>query len=323
MYYCFVEEDLAGLCDEDPLMIQAKYAKRLGLYCCCCLSDETVSDQERQSMDLDSKCVFLRATCDSTMPAVNILLSHGAKLLENLDDIHIIENWDILPLAKRQLFSVRLEDVLRTSFSPEVRSFLSATPILFIKSRKKGFSAELPSKRLLELDFEIISLIKEHLTHPFQELMLSEKLEVKADSLGLKETRHFVFDGILANSSRPLHSVKHAIPRTLLDKAKTLVDVISAIEDFPKNYVIDVGEFMKNGDMFLDIIELNPITNALCYVNNSAFDDVVPEAFAFHRNTGMGAEYCYDAIENPSRYTQRLYSNARYTYKNDDHHSFL
>ena len=323
MLYCFVEEDLLGLCDDNPLLIQVNYAKRLGLFCSCSLTKETIHDEELRLIDLNCEHVFLRATCDTTTQAACIIEKSGAKLIETPDDIRMIENWDSLPLAKRRIFSVKFKDLLDETFSDSLEAFLSATPFIFAKTRKKGFCVEISSQRLLHFDSEISDFFNSHCTHKSDELMISEKLEVKADSLGLRETRHFVFNGTISNSSRTLHSVKHTVPQTLLDLTINYVEIISAHKAFPKNYVIDVGEFNKNGSTFLDIVELNPISSSLCYVNNSIFDIVVPEVAALKKSTGMGVEYCYDAMMNKTRYTQSRYSNANYTYSTDERYCFL
>ncbi len=62
MYYCFVEEDLVDLCDDDQLIVQAQYAKCLGLYCCCRLSEGIITDNEGRPFRLARKRVLLRAT---------------------------------------------------------------------------------------------------------------------------------------------------------------------------------------------------------------------------------------------------------------------
>ena len=322
MYYCFVEEDLIDLREYDQLIIQAKYAKRLGLYCCCRLWNGTILDQEGQPICLINKCVLLRATCNTMLHASNLLQSHGAKLFEKIDDICAIEHWERLNLARRRIFPIRTKDIFDFSFSPALRSFLLTNPRVFVKSRKKGFCVQLPSQKLLKGDSEIFAFFKEHYTHIFEELLISEALSVKSDSLGLKESRHFVFDGVIRNSSRTIHSVKHFVPPKLFEKAVLIVESISIQNEFPQNYVLDVGEFEKAGESFFDIIELNPITSSLCYVNNSVFDNVHSEALSFHMKTGMGAEYCYDAINYPERYTLRRYARACYSYINTEHYSF-
>ena len=321
MYYCFVEEDIMNLGDDDQLIIQAKYAKRLGKYCCCRLSEETIFDKEGLPIDLRSKRVLLRATCNTTVQAASLLEAHGAKLFESVNTIRAIEHWDHLSLSERQIFSIQSNNIIDNSFPLQIENFLSATPYVFIKSREKGFCVQLPSQKLLQGDARIIAFFKERSTSEI-ELMLSEVIGVKADSLGLKESRHFVFDGAIVNSSRPLHSIKHAVPRTLLEKATCLVKAISEHDSFPKNYVLDIGEFERRGESFFDIVELNPITNSFCYVNNSIFDITVPEALAFQTKMGMGAEYCYDAIEHPERYTQRRYTGACYEYTRTEQYIF-
>ena len=202
--------------------------------------------------------VLLRATCNTMMRAISILEDNGAELLETLNDIRAIEYWDNLSIANRQVLTVRFEDILNTLFSNQILVFLSKTPMVFAKSRKKGFCVQLPSCRLLQRDTEILAFFDERCTSIYDELMLSEALGIKTDSLGLRESRHFVFNGVIANSSRTLNSIKHTVPRTLFEKASSLVETITTQNGFPKNYVIDIGEFEKGNESFVDIIELNP-----------------------------------------------------------------
>lgn len=323
MYYCFVQEDLVNLGDEDSLVIQAKYAKRLGLYCCCRLSERIIVDQDNQSIDIKCKYILLRATCNTMQQAAAILEDNGADLLEKFDDICAIEHWDSLNLAKRKIFTVSFRDIFENTFSDQINAFLLETPQVFVKSREKGFCVQFPSQRLFQRETELLNFFKVRCTHISNELLLSEKLGVKADSLGLKESRHFVFGGVISSSSRTLHSIKHAVPQTLLAKAAHLVDAISLQTQFPQNYVLDVGEFERKGEIFCDIVEINPVTSSLCYVNNSVFDKRVPEAAGLQKKMGMGIEYCYDAIAHPDRYMQKRYSQACYEYTSTEHYIFL
>ena len=323
MYYCFVEEDLDNLRNDDPLMIQANYAKRLGVYCCCSLSEKTIVDQQGRPINMDNKRVLLRTTCETMYQAVELLQNRDVELLETLDDIRAVEQWDSLSLSKRRILAVQLENISNASYLSGTEDFLRETPRIFLKSRKKGFCVQISSRKLLQRDAAAMAFFKSRCVCATDELLLSEALDVKADSLGLKESRHFVFCGTIANSSRVLHSVRHAVPHTLLAKATCLAEVISRKNDFPQNYVMDVGEFEKNGEIFVDVIELNPVTSSLCYVNNSVFDKVVPEAEMFHNKTGMGAEYCYDALGHPERYAVKRRSGASYAYTNPEHYSFL
>lgn len=322
MYYCFVQEDILHLYDNDPLSLQIKYAKKLGVFSCCHLSRGIIVDQADSNIDLAHELVVLRATCDTMLRAIELLNFHRAKLIETDDDIFAIEHWDKLLLTKRPILATSFESVLNASFTSQIYDFLIATPRLFIKSRKKGFTVQVPSRKVLDRDMEIIDFFRKRYTNEFDELLISEALEIKADSLGTKETRHFVFNGMIANSSRMVHSVKHTVPRTLLTSAVSFIKSIAEREGFPQNYVLDVGEFKKGNETFIDIIELNPITNSLCYVNNSIFNTVIPEVEKMHEKTGMGAEYCYDAYNHPKRYIWKRYSYSRHQYNNDERFFF-
>lgn len=82
-----------------------------------------------------------------------------------------------------------------------------------------------------------------------------------------------------------------------------MVDHIRRLGVFPANYALDLGEFIdSNGNSYIDIVELNPISCSMCYVNNSIYADVVPEIGECQRQLMMGAEFCYDAIANPKDY---------------------
>ena len=93
---------------------------------------------------------------------------------------------------------------------------------------------------------------------------------------------------------------------------------------FPANYALDLGEFIdSNGNSYIDIVELNPISCSMCYVNNSIYADVVPEIGECQRQLMMGAEFCYDAIANPKNYDMLRISNKSYTYTSDNQYALL
>ena len=88
-------------------------------------------------------------------------------------------------------------------------------------------------------------------------------------------------------------------------------DHIRRLGVFPANYALDLGEFIdSNGNSYIDIVELNPISCSMCYVNNSIYADVVPE-------------FCYDAIANPKNYDMLRISNKSYTYTSDNQYALL
>ena len=103
-----------------------------------------------------------------------------------------------------------------------------------------------------------------------------------------------------------------------------MVDHIRRLGVFPANYALDLGEFIdSNGNSYIDIVELNPISCSMCYVNNSIYTNVVPEISECQHQLMMGVEFCYDAIANPKNYDMLRISNKNYTYVSDNQYSFL
>ena len=90
--------------------------------------------------------------------------------------------------------------------------------------------------------------------------------------LGTREIRHIILNNQVVNSSRALHSLKHTVPKSHKNIAIHMVDHIRRLGVFPANYALDLGEFIdSNGNSYIDIVELNPISCSICYVNNSIY----------------------------------------------------
>ena len=96
---------------------------------------------------------------------------------------------------------------------------------------------------------------------------------------------------------------------------------LASVEGFPKNYVLDMGLFQRGGQVFADVVEINPLTTSLCYVNNSVFLDELPEIVG--QNSTMGYEYRLDALLAPTRYMADRSSGKRYHYTGEDRFLFL
>lgn len=131
-------------------------------------------------------------------------------------------------------------------------------------------------------------------------------------------------DGRIVSSSRFVRAVKHIVLRSHINKANKIVERIKFIKVFPGNYVLDIGEFIdRNHNVFMDVVELNPLSCSMCYVNNSIFTELFPEIVNEQKQLWMGVEYCYDAIRNPQRYQVERVANGRYPYKYSERYSFL
>ena len=100
MLYCFVQEDLQSVLQDDSLILQSNYAKAINKYCCCSIKYQTVKDAEGAELSSDHEPIFLRSSCPLTLPAQEILMQKGFVLLEKPDDLQQILHWDTLKLCE-------------------------------------------------------------------------------------------------------------------------------------------------------------------------------------------------------------------------------
>ncbi len=320
MYYCFLNEDIDGLVN-NPLSIQKEYAQRLGVLAVVSLAHQDIFDP---TINLANQKVLLRCTYDNLLDGLRLLAAQGADLVETEADIEKIECWYKLGLTYRRLQEVRLSDLLSDSLEADISGILRCTDKVFLKSKRKGFSAIVRASKVMQRDSEVISFLEDQCNRYGQHLLLAKYFPLKTDSFGTRESRHVILDNHLANSSRLLHSIRHTVPKSHIVKALAVVNQIQGAGNFPSNYVLDLGEFIDDEDnSYLDVVELNPLSCSMCYVNNSIFEVSVPEIEEIGTQLLMGYEYCYDAIKNPQNYTQIRVSNKDYSYVSKERYCFL
>lgn len=312
MYYCFVEEDLRELEDKDPFSLQASYARFIKQYCMLKTETGSITGATGEELAIEGEKVFLRASCTQMEEAMKILKEKGAILFEKEQDVLEILHWNEHNQTKRKVLSVHLRDLKKGACGPELESLLKTEKLLFLKSMKKGFCLKVSGERLLKKDIDVLAFLEEKCALFGEELLISPYLSIKKDSLGKKESRHVVIEGNILNSSRPLHSLVHAVPKSQIKKAEEAVKKLAEIEGFPLSYVLDIGEFENDGEKQVDIVEINPLTSSMCYVNNSIFGS----------RKGVGLEYEFDSRMHPDRYvTERIFGMS-YEYDNKEHYEF-
>jgi len=314
MYYCFVSADFENLDHSNPLFIQSEYAKRIGKYICCDLARRIVVDKDDNEISISGNSVLLRASCETIDDAIEFLLYRGADLVERPDDIDKIEHWDNLSVVKRNIHTLSHEEILTRNFHEDFRAFLRKNEKVFIKSCKKGITIKTLSKYLLDGNNELLELIASLSKNNNDTFLCSKCYEIKKDSLGTKEARFFVLDNRIVNYSRMVHSIKHTVPKSLISAACEIVEIIHSSNLFPQNYVLDLAEFMDEDQKFIDVVEMNPISTSLCYINNSIFLETVPEIKNVKDYFQAGNEYCYDFLFNRERYVLDRLAGQNYEY---------
>lgn len=316
MFYGFISEEIKQINKRDPLYLQAQYAKYINSYCELNMRKNVITTQQGNILSMKGKEVMLRCTCDNINQAINMYTKYGAVLVENQKDIMTIEEWYKYNICNREIIEINYE-VLLYSLEKNIQliELLNSCPIVFIKSKHKGFSCLVPSVVILNKEEFFIQFLKRQCNNFGEKLVISKFLNIRQDSLGKRESRHVVLHKKIINSSRQISSLIHNVPKSHLSIAEQKVKIIQSIEKFPENYILDLGEYILGDKNVVDIIEINPITTALCYINNSIYEGESNEM-------GMGLEYYYDYLNNPYKYFTRRVSNRKYTYMSDSFYDF-
>lgn len=317
MHYCFVKQDICSLESHDPLLLQYKYAETIGKSLLMDLDTCQITGNFSDVEECSGENVLLRATCTSVVKALDILDSLKINTIENRTDIQQIEHWDKLNLTQRKIYSRKVDQIISGDIDNELYVFLCATEKCFVKSRKKGFCLCISADKILSGNAEWIDFLNSNTDISNDDILISGYYEIKKDSLGNRETRHIVINGQRINSSRSIHSLKHAVMPSHIEKAEKIIADINGIPGFPQNYIIDLGEFIYDGVKVIDIVEFNPISLGMCYVNNSIFIDRPGNIEEEYQRRGIGYEFCLDAIENPELYPMHRVSAEIYQYRND------
>lgn len=322
MYYCFIREEIATIDSKDPLVIQANYAKHINKFCCCSLKDRKVTDACDKLIVLGEE-VCLRATCDNVMEALAILQENNIKPIETPSEIEKIQLWEELNLTHREVVSVRYRELISQNFSKRTREFLEKHKYVFLKSRIKGISVKIQSEKVLNADEKFVEILNKAKKTISDEFLISPILKIESDSLGEKEARFFVHGNKIINCSRNVHTVKHTVVAPFLKKAQEIIDIIGEKDVFPENYVLDIAKFNDGSQTYFDVVEINPISTALCYVNNSIFTECCDDIEGIYREYQFGYEYCYDFRMSSNVYHKERLSNYNYSYITDGRYDFL
>lgn len=317
IYYCFVKEDIKTEGDS-PFLIELKYSSHLNNCIICDLSNRLVADMDGKEVSLLNIRVFLRCSIDCFERASALLCELGANLIESVSEYNTIEQWYKYCDTGRDIKTITVNELLTNATEDTLSGITISDNMLFLKTINKGFSLQLSTDVLTNDKKRLKKFFSDCAVSDDQELMLTSWHRLKTDSLGTIEARAFVVNGEIWNVSRNLHSVKHSVPKTLRTALEVEVKSLSKIIDFPHSFAIDMGLFLYGSEFVPDIIEINPISVSLCYINNSVFNTVSEDIMDLYLKTKWGPQYCFDALSNPERYSFVRDSNVTYNYKSYD-----
>ena len=312
LYYCFTDGLWNGNAEDDAWLAW-EYAK--ALHCALFLDVETgrVTDACGNPFSVSGQHIFLRTTSDRQFSAIAAIRRSGGKTIETAEDIGQIKHWFSFVPPQRNICCVgsyrELIRLLRDRFLPWVQS----NDEVFLKTTRKSFSQVVSTRELIKGPFwrRIFDLQK---IIPTDELVLSSPVTIRRDFLGTREWRVMVLNRKRRNESRYIHTLAHQIPSGVKEEADRIIRQFGAVKRFPGSYALDL---MELDDGKIDIVEVNPISSAMCYVNNSIFEEELEIIHDKHTELGIGYEFCYDALAHQERYHKKINPLFDYTYYRD------
>lgn len=312
LYYCFTDGLWNGDTSDDAWLAW-KYAQ--ALHCALFLNIETerITDADGNAFSVSGQHVFLRTTSDQQFSAIAAIQRNGGKTIEAMEDIRQIKHWFSFVPPQRGICSVASCDELIRKLRNGCIPWIQRSNEVFLKTTRKGFSQVVSMEELTKASFWS-RLFDSKKIAPTDELVLSSAVAIRRDSLGTREWRIMVLNQKRMNESRYIHTLAHRIPSEIKEKADRIIQQFGATKRFPENYALDL---MELDDGKIDIVEVNPISSAMCYVNNSIFEKELEIIRDIYAEFGVGYEFCYDALVNRERYHKKPYSSFDYTYYRD------
>jgi hypothetical protein len=315
MFYCFVKKTINDVPDDEELLIQARYARSINSLIIYDSTREVFLNQFDESICIRNIPVLLRTSYEYYSTTAACIIKNGGILLEAPPEREVIQYWSNYLKPQRWIYLIRNEDLLRCQIEKDLEKKLLSNEYVFLKSSVKGFSKIIKARELLDYKSSFRAVIPRLNKLGINELIISENVKIAIDEYGKLEVRFIVLDNQIISASRFLHSKMHDVDTAFFEAAGIIISNISAKKGFPNNYVLDLAEIVTQNGSYIDVIEFNPISTALCYVNNTIFTCASNVIRSIHAKTGFGYEYCYDFLEGKNTYfSLNDKKNADYTY---------
>ena len=311
MYYCFEWNEIKSIDEKDPLYLQAVFADSMNrsVYFDSKLKVMREADGTIAEIEPGGRRIFARTSYD-LMPEVAHLEKMGFEVVENTEDIGKITGWNRYCIAKRKIQCITAEDLIRKRFDDEMAALLGSEERVFLKSERKLFSVVCNTESITGSQEGLAEKLKR--LNAEDHILISKAFGIKSDSIGRIEARFFVFDNKIMNCSRYTCTLKHSVPGILRAFAADMADRIS-LTGLPSNYFMDLGIFVNDdGEEFTDIVELNPVTASMCYINNSIFFEGREDVERVRERYGFGYEYANDFLRHSDGYALERFAGRDY-----------
>ena len=311
MYYCFTDDLFRNTDGSDDAYLQFSYAKKLNRVLCMNLNTGKILTVSGKESDVRQERILLRTTSDHVEPAIQCICKNGGRLIEDNHAVYKLKHWFEYAPPKRFICSFASYNKLKEYVDSGMMPWI-ADSCVFLKTVRKKYSNIITGEDLLSDSFWK-ELFSRQTINNEEELIVSRVENIETDQFGKKEWRCVVRNGRVQNISRYFHSLVHKIPNQISEEAEKKAFLFSGNKDFPSDYVMDL---MNTTDKRIEIVELNPLSSSMCYVNNSIFTEKLDEIADVHASLGIGYEFCLDWLTNPTRYHLSPEQGITYTYFN-------
>lgn len=293
MLYCF-DKDLPW----DYSKKEMEIANLLGI---CVLYDRKINefiDFNDNIVDITGQPVLMRTGVEQGRALIEEITKHGGIPIISVKDADMVEAWPKYVSIRRGMEVLRGSELIDPEFISVIEKRFGQE--IFLKTLKKNFNGVIPVKYLKDKDCAFYKAIMHHLEDEF---IVSEKIDILEDEHGKKEYRCFVVGGEVYNISRMTTTGFHKIDKSILERLESLAQTLKGY--FPDTYCVDLCEYTIGGDVYIDVVEFNPIYAAGPYLYNSCItkskdllhDDIKGIASEFMESIGecsMDEEYIND-----------------------------
>ena len=296
MLYCFISELLKLVDHTHPYWIQHQYAIRINKYIEYSFEKDGFYDKQGNKMRPPSDRVLWIGDCIFATAMDGVTERYGLDSVDSEQTRKSIESWYMLGVTKREIKGTDINGAL---------DYAGSHPLFFLKTASKGSSTVVQDGFIDDLFWKSGDC-----------LVVSEYQEIVEDDMGKKEVRCMVLDGEVLNCSRYVHSIRHTISDTWYREAEIIKNKIIGNTGFPRSFTMDLAMFRDNdGNSYYDLVEVNSLSTALCYINNSLFTDIVPEIKEVYNETCWGYEYCFDYLKGENSYYYDVKDPREFVYE--------
>ncbi len=257
MLYCFNGHHFIGA---DHANQDINYAKEKGVFIYYDELKQQFFDSEDKEISVKGKHVMPVSFIKNLRPLIKALTEQGAIIPNTLEEIKMVEEWYKYIEVKRLMIPFKGEDLDGTEFLQYIAEVLPSEA--FLKTRNKDFSGIIDIEDLIRPRSALRQAFN---YHKKDEFMLSEKVDINYDELGILEYRVFVYKKQIMNISRITDNTYHQIPESLIEYLEELMHSLPS--DFPSSYVVDIFSYQN----MYDVVEFNPIESSGKYLYNSIF----------------------------------------------------